>query len=225
MNVKLAHLLLRLYPRRWRARYGAELADMLVGGQSDLRTIANVAWSAMHEHWNPTPGLAMDNDGIASRFESWCVKAPWAMFVVAPMFLLAASYSIACLILWSGWNMFLPGTNTPFVRIDGLAGAYFGIGRLLYFGAPLLIGWVVGIVATRQRIKAVWPAVGLALLALFAATAQVQANRPANGAGQVSMTLAQSVASFPASLSHATVIFLVCALPALIWRLSRVRRA
>ena len=33
------------------------------------------------------------------RFQSWCVRAPWAVFGLAPLFLLAAAYLVACLIL------------------------------------------------------------------------------------------------------------------------------
>src|SRR6202011_4521128 len=106
-------------------------------GHGGLRASANVVWSALHEHVFPTPGLKMEH----SRFQSWCVRAPWAMFGLAPLFLLAAAYFVACLILWSGWRIFLPGTNTPFVQIDGVAIFYFGVGRMLYFFAPILIGW------------------------------------------------------------------------------------
>src|SRR6266849_9460924 len=81
------------------------------------------------------------------QFQSWCARAPWAMFGLAPLFLLAAAYFVACFILWSGWKMFLPGTNTPFVPIDGLANFYFQVGRLIYFSAPIFIGWAIGLVA------------------------------------------------------------------------------
>ena len=48
------------------------------------------------------------------QFQSWCVRAPWAMFGLGPLFLLAAAWFIALFILWSGWNIFLPGADTPF---------------------------------------------------------------------------------------------------------------
>jgi hypothetical protein len=58
MNPKLAHLLVRLYPRPWRERYGAEFEALLQSGDGGLRAAANVAWSALHERVFPTPGLA-----------------------------------------------------------------------------------------------------------------------------------------------------------------------
>ena len=54
MNPRLAHLLVRLYPRRWRERYGAEFEALLQTGPGDLRTSANVVWSAVREHFLPT---------------------------------------------------------------------------------------------------------------------------------------------------------------------------
>jgi hypothetical protein len=54
MNPRLAHLLVRLYPRPWRERYGAEFETLLQTGPGDLRTSANVLWSALREHILPT---------------------------------------------------------------------------------------------------------------------------------------------------------------------------
>ncbi len=56
MNPRLAHFLTRLYPRRWRERYGAEFEALLQAGRGGLRTSANVVWSAMTEYIFPTQG-------------------------------------------------------------------------------------------------------------------------------------------------------------------------
>jgi hypothetical protein len=58
MTPKLARLLVRLYPRPWRERYGAEFEALLQSGDGGLRAVANVVWSALHERVFPTPGLA-----------------------------------------------------------------------------------------------------------------------------------------------------------------------
>jgi hypothetical protein len=159
------------------------------------------------------------------HFRSWCVRAPWAMFGLAPILVLAGAYLVACFILWSGWKIFLPGTSTPFVPIDGFAILYFGVGRLLYYSAPILVGWGIGLVASRQRFKAVWPTVGWVLIALIGGTAQVHASRPAvpGGVGDISMSfiLGPSVHGISYNLFHALVILSLTALPWLIWRLQR----
>src|ERR1700727_2851694 len=53
------------------------------------------------------------------QFQSWCVRAPWAIFGIAPLLLLAGAWWIALFILCSGWNLFMPGAATPFIRLNG----------------------------------------------------------------------------------------------------------
>lgn len=60
MNRRLAHLLVSLYPRPWKDRYGAEFEALLHAGRGDLRASANVVWSALHEHIFPTTGLGVN---------------------------------------------------------------------------------------------------------------------------------------------------------------------
>jgi hypothetical protein len=60
MHPRLARLLTRLYPRRWRERYGKEFEALLEMGSGDVRTLANSIWSALHEHIVPTYGGNMD---------------------------------------------------------------------------------------------------------------------------------------------------------------------
>jgi hypothetical protein len=232
MNPRLARLLVRLYPRAWRERYGTEFAALLEtrhdGTRTSVftlfRTAANVIWSALSERIFPTVGGNMEQ----SRFQSWCVRAPWAMFGLGPVLLLAAAYFVACFILWSGWKIFLPGADTPFVPIDGFAIVYFQAGRLIYFSAPILIGWAMAWVAGRQQLKALWPAVGWILIAFIGGTTQVYTSPPVglSGAGHVRIgfPVGPSVQPFPDSVLHALVILLLTVLPYLVWRLTRARQ-
>lgn len=237
MSPRLACLLVRLYPRAWRERYGAEFVALLESGSGGLRTpdrasartavrtAANVIWSALGERIFPTIGGNMEQ----SRFRSWCVRAPWAMFGLAPLVLLMAAYAVACLILWSGWKMFLPGAETPFVPVDGPAIIYFQIGRLLYFTAPVLIGWAIALIAGRLKVNAVWPTVGWVVIGLIGGTVQVHTTRPAvsRGAGHVSIgfNLGASAQAIPDGLLHALVYLSLTVLPYLVWRLLSARRA
>ena len=222
MNPRLAHLLVRLYPRPWRERYGVEFKALLQTVRGGLRPSANVVWSALCERIVPTPGLKIEQ----RQFQSWCVRWPWAMFGLAPLFLLAGAWVVALLILWSGWRLFLPGADTPFVPIyDMREFFYFNLGRSLYFGAPILVGWGIGLIAIRNRCKAFWPTVGLVLIALMGGTAQVQASRTIvpRGLGHISMdfTLGHSVQDTSHGLLHAVVILSLTVLPWVIWRLQR----
>jgi hypothetical protein len=215
-------------PRHVR-RYLAELADHL----SDLtaeeeragRSSAD-AESAALERLGPTENLAKAM--IEQRqFQSWCARAPWAVCTLAPIVLLAGVYCIACLILWSGWKIFLPNSESPFVRIEGLAILYFGVGKWLYFGAPVLIGWGIALIAVRQRFHFFWPVTGLILLALIDSLSQVHANRSAvpDGVGHVSMTFIPglSVLGVFYGLFHALVILSITVLPYLFWGLQTGR--
>jgi hypothetical protein len=161
------------------------------------------------------------------QFQSWCVRAPWAMFGLAPPFVLAGAYVVPLFLLLLGWKMFLPGTDTPFgVRLYGFANLYFQAARALYFGTPILIGWGIGLIAARQRLKAVWPIAGLVLIALIGGTAAVSASRTGvpGGFGHISLnlTLGQTDPLLPYGLLHSLAILTLTVLPYLIWRLRRL---
>lgn len=158
------------------------------------------------------------------QFQSWSARAPWAIFGFGPLCILAGAWFVALIILWSGWQIFLPGTKTPFVGLlDGWPMLYFGVGRLLYFGAPIFIGWLTGLVVARQRLRSPWPIFGSALIALIASAAQVQAGRASLGdTGHVSMSffVGSSPREISEFISHALVIFMLAVLPWwwLMWR-------
>lgn len=164
------------------------------------------------------------------RLHSFTARAPWAILGLAPVLSLAAAWFAALLILWTGWQMFLPGAESPFGTrlpgpIYGLENIYFQTGRMIYFGAPFLIGWCISALAVRQRLRAIWPVCGLALVAIAAGAAHVHATRPRvlGSAGYVSMgfTLGPSVRGIADSLIHALVILSLTMLPYLIWRLQK----
>jgi hypothetical protein len=212
--------------RRYLAELGDHLADLTAEEKRAGRSPADAEAAALMR----LGGMDALSKAMIERrqFQSWSVRAPWAMFGLAPLLVLAGAYFIACLILWSGWMVFLPGADTPFVRrLDGVAIVYFGVGRFLYFDAPVLIGWGIGLVAARQRIRAAWPIVGLVVIALVGGAAQVHTSRPTvpGGVGHVSMglTLGPSVQGIPYGMSHALVIFSLAVLPYLIWRLQKAR--
>jgi hypothetical protein len=56
MKPVLARLLTRLYPRRWRERYGDEYEVLLETCQGDLLTLANIIRSGIGERIFPTQG-------------------------------------------------------------------------------------------------------------------------------------------------------------------------
>lgn len=228
---ELGERLLRagIAPRHVR-RYLKELSDHL----ADLRAEEELAGRSREEANSAALARLGGVEELARammqrpHFRSWCARAPWAMFTLAPLLALAAAYCFAGFYLWCGWTMFVPAADSPFGSSAGslysFANIYFQAGKFYYFLAPVLVGWGIMLVAARQRLKTAWPLLALALVACMGATARIQASRSALPArlGHISMTffapaLSGRVAS--ADLLHAFVVFTLAVLPYLFWRL------
>ena len=65
MNSKLTHLLVSLYPRDWKQRYGVEFRALLESEPEGFRTSVNVIWSALYEHIVRTRGNKMDKHPLS----------------------------------------------------------------------------------------------------------------------------------------------------------------
>jgi len=61
MKPSVARLLTRLYPRRWRERYGAEFEALLETSRGGWRSAADVVWSGLRERIIPTRGNPMES--------------------------------------------------------------------------------------------------------------------------------------------------------------------
>jgi hypothetical protein len=158
------------------------------------------------------------------ELRSWTAQAPWVVLGVAPVLGLFIAWAVALLILCSGWAWFLRGSPTPFVPIHGFAVAYFGVGRMLYYGAPLLCGWGIVLLAGRQRVQAVWPVVlGSITQALLGATGAVDVRAPQvpGATGDVGIRFFPSLLQLPTAAGHAGLLFFLIAVPYLIWRWKR----
>jgi hypothetical protein len=65
MSPGLARLLVRLYPREWRERFGEEFEALLLDGRGGLRMAADVICSALGERISPTQGGKMNRDPLS----------------------------------------------------------------------------------------------------------------------------------------------------------------
>lgn len=212
-------------PRHVR-RYLSELVEHL----ADLRAEELRAGRSLKEAESAALVRLGGTDNLVSaiinqrQFQSWSSRAPWAVFCVAPPFLLACAYFIALAILWYGWSLFIPGADTPFGTaprgpIYGLSNLYFQADKFYYFSAPILVGWGIALIAARQRMKSTWVIVGSALVALMGGTSQVHAGRAAiqSGLGHISMDFSHY------RPFHVFAIFLITFLPYFIWQLRKAR--
>jgi hypothetical protein len=162
------------------------------------------------------------------RLRSLSARAPWAVFSLTPLLLLAALWFLSLCLLRLGWHLFMPGAPTPFGTAYGHhslfdpRNIYFQLDRALYLGAPVLVGWCMVLTAVRQRLKALWPIVSLALLALLAATSHVQANRLAIPSGLGHIRVDFSLRAAPQN-EYALVVLLFALAPYLLWKLQTHR--
>jgi hypothetical protein len=214
--------------RRYLSELADHLADLRVEERRSGRSLAEAEAAAL-ERLGCVEELAQAM--IAKpELHGWSARAPWAVFGIGSVVGLAVAYTAACTILWIGWKVFLPGNESPFVPVDdGLAIAYFGLGRMLYFGAPVLVGWSMCVLAARQRIRWMWPAVGMAVVASIAGMVQVHAQRADAGSawGHVSLglTVGTTQAAILGQLAYAVSLFVAAVVPYVVWRLRRERAA
>lgn len=102
MNRSLAHMLVRLYPRRWRQRYGQEFAVVLEEQPMKLRAVFDVLRGALTQRLTPTDygdATMTDPTGTVLRF----VRLPSALVPIA-LSLAALSVVVVSLAL-SNWTV------------------------------------------------------------------------------------------------------------------------
>jgi len=92
MNAHWARLLVRLYPRRWRERYGEEFEAVLAAGRGDVGTAVNVAVAGIRERILPRYGGAMEQavttfGSVTRQPTAW---VPLSMSLVALSLVLGA---------------------------------------------------------------------------------------------------------------------------------------
>jgi hypothetical protein len=204
--------------RRYLAELSDHLADLTAEEQRNGLARADAESAALARLGDPEHlAQAMIRQ---PQLRAWSARAPWAAFGLVPIAALVAAYTVAMLILWTGWQLFLPTAVTPFGNhTTGLANAYFQLGRALYYTAPLFIGWVISAMAARQRIAPAWTAFGLCLLAWIAVSVRVHAWRSSSGAARVGVRLA--LHPWNARLAPAAVVFAWLAGPYFVWYVAK----
>ena len=230
----MAHALSELRERLLRAGVGPRhvgrylrelsdhLADLIVEERRSGRTLTEAEAAALAR----LGGIDELTEAMTSRpeFRGWCARTPWVMFGVLPLGLLSIAYGVAGLIAWSIWKLYLPGTDTPFGHpVHGLGVILVAAGKFDYLGTPVALGWMIGILAARQRSTPLWPAVGIAATALVGGISRFYGIRSPvpGGVGHigVAFSLGPSVEGVPYGVLHILVILMLSGLPYLAWLL------
>jgi len=205
--------------RRYLSELSDHLADLTAEEQSHGLPPTEARTAALARLGTPDTLTAAALAQPGAR--SLTARAPWAIFSLTPLLLLAAVWFFSLCLLRLGWQIFLPQAATPFghgpLPFFDPQNIYFQLNRSLYLGAPILVGWCMLLVAARQRLNALWPVVSLAILAVLAATSHVQANREAipTGLGHIRVDFALRPA---AQNEYALVVFLLALAPYLLWK-------
>ena len=210
--------------RRYLAELSDHLADLTTEEQS--RGLSpSAARSAALTRLGSIDTLA---DAMLSQpsLHSISARAPWVVFSLTPVAVLAALWLVSLCLLRIGWHIFLPDAVTPFglgpLHFSDPQNIYFQLNRSFYLGAPILAGWCMLLTAARQRLNTLWPLISLTILTLLAATSHVQANRLAipTGLGHIRVDFALRPA---AQNEYALVVLFLALTPYLLWKLQTHR--
>lgn len=145
------------------------------------------------------------------RFRSWAGKAPWAVYLMAP---LVGSAGLTALIIAALISQTGTGPVPSWFGQAGIAAEYMVGG-----GLSVLSAWLVMIVAFRQRSNWIWPAVGLGLSIIWGAAFNFSLSlAPSADAGALTVGL-----SMPSPI-HLLTLAIIAFVPALVMRHSRKYR-
>jgi hypothetical protein len=206
-------------------RYLAELADHyedLLAEEEESGKIGGIARTAALLRLGSVDDLA-EAMMSQSRFRSLAARAPWAFFPGGAVLALATAYgATTALMLGAVYAFALPvGMHLmPPAWLPPVADAVFTFDR---YGLPTLLGWLVGLVALRQRLPAGWPVAAMLCLSLIGAGLYCRADwptRPTAWSFHVGSLLDEQAqpASIAGYSAHVIASFLAAVLPYLALR-------
>lgn len=99
MNQKIAHFLVRLYPRSWRERYGEEFEELLVNGRDESKNFMNVLLAAFGERliaaFAKPAGMGSASFGTMVRLPSAMIPMAMSLSALAIVGIHIAMYGAA----------------------------------------------------------------------------------------------------------------------------------
>lgn len=115
------------------------------------------------------------------EFRSWAARTPWAalvIFVIVPPLALTMIFTMTVISV-----VFFVQAHRPLPMAQpDLPGWFATLSAMMFrfesLVLPVLLGWGVAALAIRQRILSLWPAIGLAVIAVFGAASQLSVTFP-----------------------------------------------
>jgi hypothetical protein len=155
-------------PRRVR-RYLAELDDHL----ADLTEQERAAGHDAVEAAVRARAMLGDDAELAQawlsnpRLKSFAAKAPWAVFILAPPFVLLLAFMVPTLslvVIGRSFSFIGPHHNAAPAWFQQATAILITTINLLL---PVLLAALLNSIAARQRLSAAWPLIGIAIIALL----------------------------------------------------------
>jgi hypothetical protein len=103
-----------------------------------------------------------------TSFRSWTHRAPWGVFMVAPLLALISANLATQLLTVLIVELFGSGITHVPMQVPGWFSVFYStvIDFNLYL-LPLLCGWALSVLAIRQMMAPAWPIIGLCIVAGF----------------------------------------------------------
>jgi hypothetical protein len=102
------------------------------------------------------------------EFRSWSHRVPWAVYFLGPIAALAGVNFLSLFLLVFIIEFYGSGSaHHPMLVPGWFSPVYTTITNFNLFLLPFLFGWVISFLAVRQRMKTLWPIVGLVVVAVF----------------------------------------------------------
>ena len=186
--------LLRLYPRRWRERYGEEFEELLAERPPSVRHRFDIARGALDAHLHPQ---LVDPDRVVDRW--WLVPlAGFGLLLIGVLIMMASPER------FDAYGSYRDATTALIPLLGAIALLLVGIARLALLlptepGALRVIGFV-GVSA--GVVWAIAPWVGILGVTFFGATAVV-----ALGAWRAAVVPVRLAAALVVALSVPTALF------------------
>jgi hypothetical protein len=155
------------------------------------------------------------------ELRSWTYRRPWAAFLVMPILgfaLLFVASLVELVALFEFAKSALGITPSESGVLQGLGDI---IRILILWALPGVVAIAVCVVAARQRIRALWPVMGVLLIGFVGALTNVGMDWPPHEQGQLSAGIGIGKESLAVSPLRALLTVALALVPFFVWRLTR----
>ncbi|MEC4591061.1 MULTISPECIES: hypothetical protein [Nitrospirillum] len=161
----------------------------------------------------------------SGEFRSWGARAPWAVYGIAPLLGVLATYGLALGAIVGILVAHRPAPGAHPILPPWFGAATMTLGYLHNLVLPLLTGGALAWMATRQRMPALWPSVALLIVGIVGGAGVAEVQLPKVADGYVELVVGWSFicpyVNLDMALRHIAAILLLTLVPYLAWHIWR----